>query len=453
MRPRHCMVVHAYYPLAETRVQREAETLVRAGFEVDVICLRDEGERPHDQWGGVEIHRLRARVDKRGLATQLLSYLRFFVLATCRLTRLHLRRPYQTVQVHNLPDFLVFCALVPKLQGVPVILDLHDLMPEFFAGRFGRHRPVVARVIGWQERLSCRFADRVITVSDHWRQALVDRGVPAARCSVVMNLADERIFHPAAPTAQPLGPAARGAFRLLYHGTVTHRYGLDLAVRAVARLRADIPDIRLTILGQGDQMPELVDLVRELHLETHVDLQDQLLPAEALPDVIAAADLGTVPYRDDVFTDGLVPTKLLEYAAMGLPAVAARTSAIEATFGDSAVAYFTPGDVEDLARAIRDLWENADALAQLAAGARCFTERQNWETEGGEYTALVAALAGRAVSTTRLDARTYAILTRGTSTHSSTSELTHSQSRPSPSSRDTCGHQRRSRWARLMSLT
>jgi glycosyltransferase involved in cell wall biosynthesis len=388
------MVVHAYYPLAETRVQREAETLVRAGFDVDVICLRDEGEPRRDRWGGVEIHRLRARVDKRALGTQLLSYLRFFMLATCRLTRMHLRRPYQTVQVHNLPDFLVFCALVPKLQGVPVILDLHDLMPEFFAGRFGRERPVVARAIGWQERLSCRFADHVITVSEHWRRALVDRGVPTARCSVVMNLADERIFHRAAPTAKPLGSVASGALRLLYHGTVTHRYGLDLAVRAVARLRADISGIRLTILGQGDQMPELVDLVRELHLETHVDLRDQLLHAEALPEVIAAADLGIVPYRDDVFTDGLVPTKLMEYAAMGLPAAAARTSAIEATFGDSAVAYFTPGDVEDLARAVRDLWENADAWAKLAAGTRCFTERHNWTTEGGEYAALVAGLGG-----------------------------------------------------------
>jgi glycosyltransferase involved in cell wall biosynthesis len=400
-RPRHCMVVHAYYPLAETRVQREAETLVRAGFNVDVICLRDEGEHPRDRWGGVEVHRLRARVDKRGLAAQLLSYLRFFVLATCRLTRLHLQRPYQTVQVHNLPDFLVFCAVVPKLQGVPVILDLHDLMPEFFAGRFGQDRPVVARVIDWQERLACRFADQVITVSEHWRQALVDRGVPAARCSVVMNLADGRIFHPLVRPGRRRRRSPKAAFHLLYHGTVTHRYGLDVAVHAVARLRDDIPGIRLTILGQGDQMSELVDLVRELRLDTHVDLRDQLVPAEVLPEVIAAADLGIVPYRDDVFTDGLVPTKLMEYAAMALPTVAARTTAIEATFGSSAAAYFTPGDDEALARTIRELWQNPAARGRLAAGSRRFTEHHNWAREGGDYIALIAGLAGRAASTPR----------------------------------------------------
>jgi glycosyltransferase involved in cell wall biosynthesis len=395
------MVVHAYYPLAETRVQREAETLVRAGFDVDVICLRDEGERPRDRWGGVAIHRLRARVDKRGLAAQLLSYLRFLVLATCRLTRLHLRRPYQTIQVHNLPDFLVFCAVVPKLQGVPVILDLHDLMPEFFAGRFGPDRPVIAQIVRWQERLACRFADHVITVSEHWRQALVARGVPAARCSVVMNLADERIFHPPARTGRSRSRPSGAAFRLLYHGTVTHRYGLDLAVRAVARLRDDIPGIRLTILGQGDQMPELVDLVRTLRLDGHVDLQDRLLPAEALPEVIAAADLGIVPYRDDVFTDGLVPTKLLEYAAMALPCVAARTTAIESTLGDSVAAYSAPGDVEALTRTIRELWQDPAAAERLAAGSRRFTRRHNWTQEGRDYAALVAGLSGRAASTPR----------------------------------------------------
>ena len=401
-RPRHCMVVHAYYPLAETRVQREAETLVRAGYDVDVICLRDAGERPRDRWGGVEIHRLRARVDKRGLAAQLLSYVRFFALATCRLTRLHLRRPYQTVQVHNLPDFLVFCALVPKLRGVPVILDLHDLMPEFFEGRFGRSRPTIARGVRWQERVACRFADHVITVSEHWRQTLVARSVPATRCSVVMNLADERIFRVAARPAAPAGRSSGPTFRLLYHGTVTHRYGLDLAVRAVARLREEIPGIRLTILGQGDQMAELADLVRDLELGPHVDLQDRLLPAEELPAVIAGADVGIVPYRDDVFTDGLVPTKLLEYAAMALPCVAARTTAIEDTFGDTVAAYFAPGDVGALACTVRELWHDPGARERLAAGGHTFNRQHNWAEEGRRYAALVADLSRSAAARRRL---------------------------------------------------
>src|SRR5262249_59496544 len=165
---------------------------------------------------------------------------RFFWLAAVRLTKLHRRRRYRVIHVHNLPDFLVFAAAIPKLRGVPVILDLHDLMPEFYRGRFEGNGSGLGWAIRLQERLSRRFADHVITVSEQWRTALVGRGVPEGKCSVVMNVADERVFAPR-PSA-----ASSSEFRLLYHGTVAYRYGLDLALEAVAKVRAEIPEIRLT---------------------------------------------------------------------------------------------------------------------------------------------------------------------------------------------------------------
>jgi glycosyltransferase involved in cell wall biosynthesis len=258
------MVVYAPYPVGETRVQREAEALVDAGFQVDVICMREEGDPARAVHQGVEIHRLPVGFAKASLTRQLLSYLRFLVLATVRLTTLHRRRRYSTIQVHNLPDFLVFCAIVPRIQGVPVILDLHDLMPEFFGGRFGhdRHR-LLQRMIRWQERWACRFATHVITVSDHWQHVLERRGVGAWKCSVVMNLADERIFF-----ERPRHHRVDHEYRLLYHGTVTYRYGLDLAVRAIGLLSDATDKICLTVLGKGDQMPELFELVRELGIGT-----------------------------------------------------------------------------------------------------------------------------------------------------------------------------------------
>jgi glycosyltransferase involved in cell wall biosynthesis len=402
-RPRHCMVVHAYYPLAETRVQRQAETLVEAGYSVDVICLRDRGERSRERYRGVEIHRLPVRIAKANLWRQILSYLRFFVLAAIRLTRLQLRFGYSTVQVHNLPDFLVFCAIIPKLRGVPVILDLHDLMPEFFAGRFGAHRhPNLARLIRWQERLSCGFADHVITVSEHWRLALVGRGVPADKCTVIMNVADERIFSPSSRSG-----SRDGAFHLIYHGTITHRYGLDLAIRAVALAREHVPRLRLTILGEGDQMPVLYRLRRELGLEDHVDLRDELMLAEELPAFIAGADMGVVPYRNDVFTDGLLPTKLMEYAVMGLPCIAARTTAIEANFAGSMVEFFTPGDVEELAGCISELYGHPERLARLGRRSKNFTRRHNWRRIGQEYAALVGTVTGMKAGESTVGRRSY----------------------------------------------
>jgi glycosyltransferase involved in cell wall biosynthesis len=173
---------------------------------------------------------------------------------------------------------------------------------------------------------------------------------------------------------------------------VTRRYGLDLAVRAIATLRDEIPGIRLTILGRGDAMAELAALRSELRLERNVELRDEYLHAEQLPDLIARADLGIVPYRDDVFTDGLLPTKLMEYAAMGIPCVAARTTAIETYFLDTMVAFFTPGDADDLASRVRALYESPDLRRTLARGSGEFVRRHNWTGIGQEYVSLVERL-------------------------------------------------------------
>jgi glycosyltransferase involved in cell wall biosynthesis len=390
----HCMVVYAPYPLGETRVQREAEALVRNGYDVDVICIRLPGEPAVDVYKGIKIYREKYRFPialgaGSGLSEKLLKYLRFFFSAGIRVTRLHLQKHYGTIQVHNLPDFLVLCALLPKLLGAAVLLDLHDLTPEFYTGRFGQSSSLGARLICLQEQIACRFADHVITVSEHWRQALIRRGVPADKCSVVMNVADDYIFCPANgshPRAQP-----RQGFRLIYHGSMHQRYGLDLAVQAIDRVRHEIPGVHLSLVGAGPFLPVLRAMVDTLGLREQVSIEPLRL-AEELPEIIRSCDLGVVPYRSDVFTDGLVPTKLMEYAAMELPAIAARTTVIQAYFSDANVEFFEPGNVDDLTRCILMLYHNPERMAALACGSRNFNRRFNWSRIGEAYVSLVDRL-------------------------------------------------------------
>jgi glycosyltransferase involved in cell wall biosynthesis len=387
---RHCMIVHAYYPLGETRVEREAAVLVDRGYQVDILCLRRPGSDPEEQHRSTQVYRLPVKINKDSLLQQFLSYVHFFILAAFKVAQLHRRRPYDTVQVHNLPDFLVFCALVPKLQGVPIILDLHDLMPEFYAGRFVQGKgALIVKLIRWQERMACRFADHVVTVSDHWRQALIQRGVPAQKCSVVMNVAEERIFQ---PPNDPDAYLPKGdELRMIYHGAIVQRYGLDLVLEAMAQVRHEIPNIHLTIVGGGGCLEDLQRMTEELRLNGHVAFENGRL-ADELPAILRTANLGVVAYRNDVFTDSLLPTKLMEYAAMGMPAIAARTTAIEATFGGTNVEFFQPGDVEDLARCMRTLHNSPERLAELARGSARFNERSNWTKLGAEYADLVSGL-------------------------------------------------------------
>ncbi|PKO13517.1 MAG: hypothetical protein CVU39_18515 [Chloroflexi bacterium HGW-Chloroflexi-10] len=388
---RCCMIVYAIYPLAETRVQREAEILLRNGYEVDVICLRLPDDLPIDNYKGVQIYREKYRFPflgskKTGLKGRFLNYIRFFFSAAIRITRLQFKHKYDIIQVHNLPDFLVFCAFIPKLMGVPIILDLHDLMPEFFAGRFKARMSFLAKLVTWQERMACKFANHVITVSDHWRKALIKRGVDEHKCSVILNVADDKIFY---PVEKRTGFAPQSdQFRLIYHGSIHERYGLDLAVRAVDQLRSEIPNIHFTLIGNGDFLPRIVELVEERKLSEFVTIE-KLHLAEELPDIIRTCDLGIVPYQNDVFTDGLLPTKLMEYAALELPAIASRTTAIQAYFSDTNTEFFEPGNVNDLAQKILYLHNNPVRLKELSQGSRKFNQRYNWSIVGAEYVKLV----------------------------------------------------------------
>ena len=403
--PRHCMVVFAVYPLSETRVQREAEALLRHGYEVDVISMRFPGEKASGQHKGVRIFQEKFRfpihlAKSGGLGEKFLNYLYFFVSAAIRLTKLHLQKPYDTIQVHNLPDFLVFCALIPKMMGAPIILDLHDLMPEFFAGRFGQTNSLGARLIRWQERLACRFADHVITVSELWRQALIQRGVPENKCSVVMNVADESIFHP--PQEPRIQPQNGDGFQLIYHGTFVQRNGLDLAIQAIDRARRDIPGIHLSLIGNGEYFPQMVRMIEELKVDRHVTI-DRLHLAEELPEIIMSCHLGVVPIRSNAFTDTALSTKLMEYTALGLPVIAARTTANQAYHSDSNVEFFEPGDVDDLTRCILNLYHNPDRMAELARGSQNFNQRYNWTNISAEYVALVNGLRESRRSSAKAD--------------------------------------------------
>ena len=394
---RHCMVVHSHYPIGEPRVERQAKALIQRGYQVDVICLRSDQEKPFERVDGVDIFRLPVQRHRgRGPAFQMIEYMAFFILAFFRLSVLYLQRRYNSVQIHNLPDFLVFTALVPKLGGARIILDLHDLMPEFFASSFktGMENAAV-RLLLIEEKLSCWFANHVITVTELWRKSLIGRGVSSEKVSVVMNVADDSIFQrlPIPVTGGEEKPT--NSFNLIYHGTLAHRYGIDLLIEALAKIHPQIPEIHLVIHGRGDFIEELRRQAQDLNIESLITFSTRYLPMTDIPRMIQQADLGIVPYRRDVFTDGILPTKLMEYVALGVPVLAADTPIIREYFSESMVQYFQSGDSDDLAKNILWLYQHRDRLAELAQNADQFNLQYSWNRVADSYAETLDRLSGQ----------------------------------------------------------
>ena len=386
------MVVHEYYP-KDFRVRREAEALVLQGHQVEVIALRKPGERWQETCGGVQIFRLPVRRHRgSALPVYLVEYALFFFLALSVLAFRFLRMRFDVVHVHSPPDFLVFAAAIPRLLGARLVLDVHDRVPELYAERFSK-RPWIIRALLAVETGALRFADRVITVHDPYAQRLVRPKVPAEKIEVIFNSADERLFRrPAECPRRDATEMEREGVRLLHHGTLMERYGVDVLVEAVHRLALPAERLRLDILGEGDLLPRLRQMVQDYGLEGQVFLHGYM-PLDLMATWILRSDLCVVPNRRSSFTDGILPTKLLEYVAMGRPVIVTRTEVVAHYFRDESVCYVPSMDPDALARAIQAFLEDPKPFWDRAENALLDYEPLRWERQANHLSRLVRRLS------------------------------------------------------------
>jgi len=382
------MVVYNDYS-PDQRVRREAEALVKRGDEVDCICLH-EGRDKTQTLKGVTLFypRLRKYRGKR-IILYLAQYLAFFVYTFIRLSTLHLRKRYDIVQVHTMPDFLVFVALIPKALGAKIILDVHDLMPELFIAKFGgpKERWLI-RFITWVERRSIGFANRAICVHEPHLDILTGHGNPKEKFLVLLNLPDPDVFARVDRVGQE---SADKEFRLVYHGMIDKRVGLDVVLQAAQVARTEIPGLKFRIIGAGNDLARYAELSEELCRDSLVESVD-VVPPEQLPRLLADADVGIVPYPKNEFTRCILPVKLLEYVALGIPVISSRLDVVEAYFNNDMVLYFEPGNADDLAQCVVDLYRNPAKRAQLAANAERFLQTYNWPKAKITYFALIDSL-------------------------------------------------------------
>lgn len=386
------MISYSFYH-RDSRVRRHVSGLVADGWNVDLISLNYSGPTPDLSHPNVRFFYPRARVFGRSALRILYEYLVFAIVCAFILTRNHfLHHRYRVIHVNNMPNFLVFSALGLRLLGVPVILDVHDTMPEIYEDDFGgRMRSLVVRCLLLEERISMRLSDYVIAATHTEWERLHVNGMRKERSDVVLNVPDPDLW----PDREPSPGARQEGFRLVYHGTLAWRLGLDIAVKACAMARDRVPGLRFDIIGDGDQKSALVGLVRELGLEDTVHFSDGFVSVEQLPSMIADAELAVLPSRNSSATRYMLPVKLLEYIRFGIPCAVVPTPTIKHYFRDSMVRFFEPEDPSALAAAIVDLYGKPEERVRMAVEAKEFTANNSFEDVRARYQTIVSALAER----------------------------------------------------------
>lgn len=385
---RVAMLSYSFYE-SDARVTRYAETLAARGDQVDVISLRKEGQESRDTINRVDVYRIQRRErNEKGRLSYLTRLLKFFVSSSAVIAGRHVRTPYDVLHVHSVPDFEVFAAFLPKLLGAKIILDIHDIAPEFYASKFGAGRTSpFFRALVLMERMSAWFADHVIISNHLWEKALVNRSVGREKCSTILNYPDPALFHRRPPAEK------NGKLVMIYPGSLNWHQGLDVAIRAFHRIRNDVPEAEFHIYGNGGHRDSLAALVGELGLRDRVLLKPSV-PLSEIVDAMASADIGVVPKRNDPFGGDAFSTKILEFMSLGVPVVVSRTRIDSYYFNDSVVKFFEPEDVDDLADSMARLIKDRRMRENLAENALKFVEEFSWGNRKGEYLELVDRLAG-----------------------------------------------------------
>jgi glycosyltransferase involved in cell wall biosynthesis len=280
-----------------------------------------------------------------------------------------------------MPDFAVFAAAVPKLLGVPVVVFMQEPTPEL-AGTLGGGRRTV-RLLEMAERAALRFADHAITVTDRLRDRYVERGADPRRISVVLNGPNPDDILPAsgAPSERPMVP---GRLVALCHGTIEDRYGQDTIVDAAAIAARELPDLQVIITGRGSAETAMIERIAAARLGDHLRFEGWVSP-ERLAELLRTADVGIVAQKGSPYSHLVHTNKMYDYWIAGLPVIASRLDATASDVPDDTIAYFEPGDAEDLARRLIELATSPERRAELAAAGRRAYDRVGWPVQKDRY--------------------------------------------------------------------
>lgn len=231
----------------------------------------------------------------------------------------------------------------------------------------------------WAAGKSYELADQIVTVSAPTKANLVENwGVPAAKIKVIPNGVNVAHFQQPVDTKQvraELGLAE--APIIMFVGGFQRWHGLDKLLEALALVVKILPEVRLLLVGDGPARPFVEENVRRLNLEKFVTITG-FLPHARIPQLLAVADVVTVPYPKLPQEMWFSPLKLYEYMAAGRAIVASSAGQIKNVIRHNENGLLvTPGDVADLADACLHLLQNEAERRRLGQNARHEAETEH----------------------------------------------------------------------------
>ncbi len=254
--------------------------------------------------------------------------------------------------------------------------------------------PELMRKLQAQESACLRAADLVLTPSEVTRNFL---NPSRPKIQVIPNGVDLQLFLPC--------PKKRtNRLRMLYFGTLASWQGVDLAVRALAQIAAEIPaTLQVVGVANGKQREDLVRLANKLQVAQFLEIGSPVSQAELVTTYLHNSDVVLAPlaWNDRNVVQGCCPLKILEAMAVGVPVIATDLLVTRELGVDGEhLLLVKPGSVDQIARAALRVAREPGLAGRLGDAGRSHVERYfTWDRAGASLVAAYEALGIRRAST------------------------------------------------------
>lgn len=390
MQKKILMLLNAPYP-ADIRVKKETDALIKAGFEIHLLCLRKKDQSKTELFEGIHVHRIDAGKNNYQLAFWDVVMSLQFVHPKFKnkMQQIVAEEKIERVHVHDLP--LVGTALSLRNElGFKVVADMHENYPEALRTWFAWKKNPLVRIKNslfmnpkrWThfENLACVQSDHVIAVVEEMRDRIIkEHSVKENKITVVTNTEDVSFVQQPVDTA--VYNSLKGKFIITYSGGIGPHRGVDTAIKAMEQLK-DEANIQLAIVGFGSPsvMDSLKSLVTELQLTSVHFLGYQ--PFSKFYGYMSLADVNVIPHQSNGHTDNTVPHKLFQGMMAGKPLLVSSSAPLKRLVERyQSGLVFSAGDPLDFAEKVLTLYKDSSLCEKLGNNGKHVTlhENVNWD--------------------------------------------------------------------------
>ena len=377
------MILDAAFP-PDPRVENEAVSLVKAGHQVFLFCLKYADEEEEEIINGIHVKRYNSNKLEYKLSALAYTVLFYRLLMQKKINQFIAETNIEALHIH---DIRVAEAVYQsnKKRNLPVVLDLHDNMPEVmklyphlqkFPGKY------IISPKKWKEKEEefILKATKVISVSPEFIETLQAR-LPSEKDKFVLvpNTIRKSFFEDYVVDKSIL-EKYKNKFVILYLGDTHIRRGLQTAISAVKTLKDKIPNLKLVIVGKNTTDIILKEQVQELNIDDFVDFEGWQNVALFQSYILSSA-ICISPLHRNLQHDVAYANKIFQYMSLGKPLLVsdaiAQKRLIEKV--NSGLVH-QEKNVEDFTNKILELFENESLRNELGNNGKKFIENEfSWE--------------------------------------------------------------------------